>query len=176
MGCVKRWWEQAVVGLDDERGVALIMTMLILLMLTFIGMATISTSSTELSLSANFRQSREAYHAAEGLMETAQVDTTNFYVPQTVPATNPCLSGIPLSSASLPNSGELQFTDPSGTMSATGCVVYLRTDAAPAGSGSSVLMNGGFKANYFAIDTTGTGSLGASNQQELVMAKIVPGG
>jgi len=176
MRCVKRCWDHAVVGLDEERGVALIMTMLILVMLTFIGIATISTSSTELSLSANYRRSREAFHTAAGVMETALIDTSNFYVPQTVPDPNPCPSGIPFSSLTLPNGGTLQSTIPSGTMSASGCVTFLRTDEAPAGSGSSALMNGGFKANYFVIDTTGTGSLGASSQQELVMDKIVPGG
>ncbi|HTN42560.1 MAG TPA: PilX N-terminal domain-containing pilus assembly protein [Nitrospiria bacterium] len=143
----------------DERGVALVMTMLILLMLTFIGMATISTSSTELSLSANYRRSREAFHAASAAIEYALLDNRNFVVPATGPGTLTVAGGFP---------GDVDLME--GDTTATGSVTFLGSGPPPAGS----KMGMDWEANYFAIDTTGKGSLGSTDQQELAMDKIVP--
>jgi len=167
----KRYRDQKVTGpvLENDRGVALVIVMVMLVMLTFIGLAALSTSSTELFLSANYLRSRESFEAAEGIMSASIVDTTNFFLPAGGSGTVTPLSA-----------GTIHDTNPSnnGTVTSSGTVTFLRTDAAPANSGSSALMNQGKgqKANYFIIDTTGTGSLGASSRQEWVMAKIVPGG
>jgi hypothetical protein len=161
MNRLKSYLNGGRAGLTDERGVALVMTMLILLMLTFIGMATISTSSTELSLSANYRRSREAFHAASGAIEYALLDTRNFVVPATGPGTPTLPGGFP---------GDVNLTV--GDTTATGLVTFLGSGPPPAGS----KMGMNFEANYFSIDTTGTGSLGSTNQQELAIDKIVPAG
>jgi len=147
----------------NEDGVALILVMAMLVMLTFIGLAALSTSSTELFLSANYRRTREAFNAAEGLTEESLIDNTNFILPAGGAGTQSTLAA-----------GTLTDTDPSNhqTVSAQGSVTYTATGPAPAGSGMGTKV----KANYFVVDTTGTGSLGASSTQELVMSKIIPGG
>jgi len=149
----------------NEDGVALILVMVMLVMLTFIGLAAMSTSSTELFLSANYRRTREAFQAADGMTEEALVDTTNFVVP--LVAASPCSPGAPLKAT-------IADVDPSnqGNVTASGCLIFTATGPAPAGAG----MGQKVKANYFILDTTGTGSLGATSRQELVMSKIVPGG
>ncbi|MBI3595953.1 MAG: hypothetical protein HY203_02230 [Nitrospirae bacterium] len=158
MNRLKSYWNRGRTGSTDERGVALIMTMVILLMLTFIGIATMSTSSTELSLSANYRRSREAFHAASGAIEYALRDNRNFVAPAAGPGTNTAFPG------------DINLT--LNAITATGSVTYLGNGPPPDGSGMGTDM----ESNYFAIDTTGTGSLSSTNQQELAMAKIVPTG
>lgn len=148
---------------QNEDGVALILVMVMLVMLTFIGLAALSTSSTELFLSANYRRGREAFQLAEGMAEEALVDNTNFIVPAGGPGTTSALAA-----------GTVTDTDPSNnqTVTARGTVTYTSTGPAPAGSGMGTKV----KANYFIVDTNGTGSLGAVSNQELVMSKIIPGG
>jgi len=145
-----------------ERGAALILVMVILVMLTFIGLAALSTSSTELFLSSNYRRSLEAYRAAEGRMGALLIETDNFIKPSgwgsgsyqdlnTVTDTNPTNQGVVTSDAR---------------------VTYTGEGPPPAGSGMGTKV----KANYWVVDTTGHGSLGATNRQELVLSRIVPGG
>jgi Tfp pilus assembly protein PilX len=148
---------------QNEDGVALILVMVMLVMLTFIGLAALSTSSTELFLSANYRRGREAFQLAEGMAEEALVDNTNFIVPAAGPGTISNLAA-----------GVVTDTDPSNNQAVTarGTVTFTSSGPAPAGSGMGTKV----KANYFIVDTNGTGSLGAVSNQELVMSKIIPGG
>jgi type IV pilus assembly protein PilX len=159
MNRLKSYMMRGRVRLSDERGVALVMTMVILLMLTFIGMATISTSSTELSLSANYRRSREAFHAASGAIEYALRDNRNFVAPAAGPGTT---TAFPV---------DINLSTLIG-VTATGSVTFLGNGPPPVGSGMGTDM----ESDFFAIDTIGTGNLNSTNQQELAMAKIVPTG
>jgi hypothetical protein len=165
---LKMRWEECSADWQDERGAALILVMVMLVMLTFIGLAALSTSSTEMFLSANYRRSHEAFEAAEGAMDYMMVDNRNFIVPASGPGNLVSLPTVTLSA-----------TDPSnqGTMSISALtVIYLNTGATAAGAGDSVALGGNQQANYFIVDVTGTGSLGSSSQQELVLSKVVPGG
>jgi len=171
---LKRYWERAAMELEDERGAALVLVMVMLVMLTFIGLAALSTSSTELLLSANFRRSREAFQTAEGLTETAVLDNSNFVVPVT--ASGSCSPGRPLSSTTTPNGGYLTDTDSYNSQQerGSGCVVFTTSGPVPAGRGFSNKMNSSTKANYFIVYTTGSGGYGAHNTQELMLSKVVP--
>jgi Tfp pilus assembly protein PilX len=163
----ERWSTLAQIDVcQNEDGVALILVMVMLVMLTFIGLAALSTSSTELFLSANYRRSREAFQAADGMMESALIDGANFIPPAGGPGTTSNLVN-----ATLTNTNSSNNT----VVTATGHVTYTGTGAAPAGSGTSAKMNG-FKANYFIVDTKGTGSFNATSRQELVTMRLVPGG
>jgi hypothetical protein len=162
---LKMRWEECSIDRQDERGAALILVMVMLVMLTFIGLAALSTSSTEMFLSANYRRSREAFEATEGAIDYMLVDNRNFFEPASGPG-NP---------VSLPTV-TLNVTDPQGTVSiSTPTVIYLNTWATAAGAGDSVALGGNQRADYFIVDVTGTGSLGSKSQQELVLLKVVPG-
>jgi len=147
----------------NEDGVALILVMVMLVMLTFIGLAALSTSSTELFLSANYRRTREAFNTAEGLMEESLIDNANFVLPAGGAGSQSALAA-----------GTLTDTDPSNqqSVSAQGTVTFTTTGPAPAGSGMGTKV----KANYFVVNVIGTGSLGSVSRQELDMSKIIPGG
>jgi hypothetical protein len=58
----------------DERGLALLLAILLVLMLVAIGGAVSIASRTETLIAANFRQSREALYAAEGAIALAVRD------------------------------------------------------------------------------------------------------
>jgi len=158
---------RAALGINTERGAALILVMVILVLLTFIGMASLATTSTEVFIAGNYRQSREAFQTAEGMLQGSLPNTTVFNLVD--------FSGVGDSNP-LPAIGP--DTDPSShtTVSASGSVMYIGTGVTATNSKQSVKMNGAVKANYFIMDATGTSSLGASSQQELVLSKTVPAG
>src|SRR5712691_8745859 len=54
---------------NSERGVALIMALLVLLLVTAVGMGMIIMSNTETNVSANFKDEQTAYFAAKGGIE-----------------------------------------------------------------------------------------------------------
>jgi hypothetical protein len=143
-----------------QDGAALITSLFILVVLTFIGLQAILTSSTEVILSANYKRSKEAFYSAEGALEYVVRDKQYFLV----------LPG---------GDGMMEFPDDTGVSldagftSANGTVTFVSRGAPPVGSGTSM---GRMQADYFVIDSTGTGSLGSRSQQRLLMTNIVPGG
>jgi len=166
MSHVRQRWNRLRVELTDEQGAALIITLVMLVMLTFIGLAALSTSSSELFLSANYRRTREAFLAAEGAMEYALKDSRHAIPPATGP-------GTPINP--LPIAQGLIDLDENPTYPISGnvnSVIYLGIGPVRAGSGT----DDSFQANYFVINTTGSGSLGATSLHESVLARTVPGG
>ena len=69
-------------SLNNEEGMALVITLLLLVLLTVMGLAAISNTSSEIQLTANDRTDMQAFHSAEaGIVEaiyrsTLQVDGT----------------------------------------------------------------------------------------------------
>ncbi|MBA2303432.1 MAG: pilus assembly PilX N-terminal domain-containing protein [Acidobacteria bacterium] len=61
-------------AVHDERGTALLIAIMLVLMFAAIGAAVSIASRTEMLIAANFRQSREALYAAEGAMALAVRD------------------------------------------------------------------------------------------------------
>jgi len=58
--------------LRDERGMALVLTLSMLAILSVLGAFALSTTNTELGVTANFRSSRESFLAAERIIEYAK--------------------------------------------------------------------------------------------------------
>lgn len=73
--------------LHDEQGVALIIALLALLLMTALGMALMMTTMTETKISANYRDGNEAMYAADAGVERVMQDLL------TVPDWNTILSG-----------------------------------------------------------------------------------
>ena len=57
-----------------ERGIVLVVTLLVMLMMSALGAALVLITSSETMIAANFRNSREALHAAEAAAERAMSD------------------------------------------------------------------------------------------------------
>ena len=111
---------------DGERGSALVVAMLSLMLLTALGLALMLTTASEMAIAANFRDGQEAFHAADAAMERAMQDIL------TVPDWNTLLSGSAQSSfIDGPAGGQRSLPDGS-TLSLTG-VANNATCGKPAG-------------------------------------------
>lgn len=60
--------------LGNERGFALILVLVMLTILSILGSMVLSTSSTEMNISGNYRNSREAFFAADRAIEYAMAN------------------------------------------------------------------------------------------------------
>ena len=58
---------------DNERGMALILAILALMLLTFLGLTLAATTSTELQIATNYRWSQQAQYNAEAGLEAARI-------------------------------------------------------------------------------------------------------
>ena len=56
-------------GLSDEKGVALVIALIMLLILTFIGISAISTTTFETNISGNERVGTDAFYASEAIFQ-----------------------------------------------------------------------------------------------------------
>lgn len=72
----------------DERGMALILTLSMLAILSVLGAFALSTTNTELSVTSNFRSGRESFLAADRILEYAKA-----VVIDTAPEVHITLSG-----------------------------------------------------------------------------------
>jgi len=139
----------------DEKGMALVITLLVMFLMAIMGTTLFSISTTEMKISRNNRFSSEAFYAAERGNEYAQTDPTIYATIGTGSLAIP-LAGIDLQSGN---------TDASGTVS------FMTSGNPPRGSGVDI---SDFKANYFLLEVTGTGSGNATERIESNVAKIVP--
>ena len=72
---------------SDERGLALVVALLVLCLLTALGMALMLTSQTETMISANYRDSMEGQYAADAALERVMDDVLTVHDWNTLLAT-----------------------------------------------------------------------------------------
>jgi len=120
----------------DQRGAALVVALIILLVLTLLGVSAMNTSSLEEKMAANSQEFNRAFQAADsGLIHAfRQIDTTNLAAPQN--------DGTP----ALPGMG-------GNNAGARYVARYVGTSTPPINSGYG--MTSGLQAYYFDIQSTG---------------------
>ena len=69
-----RTYRLAAGAVRDEAGLSLIITMLVMVLVSAIGVAMTSVASTEMAISANGRHAVEAFYAADSGLEQIKVD------------------------------------------------------------------------------------------------------
>ena len=67
--------------MKDESGVALVIALLMMIMLTLIGLGSIFSSTFEMKLSGNKRASTDAFYAADSGVQVVMANITNFDLP-----------------------------------------------------------------------------------------------
>jgi len=92
--------DRSVDGVRGERGFALVLAILSLMLLTFLGLTMAATTSTELQIATNYRWSQQALYTAEAGLEAARIalsevaDVSNGWLSSLPPArTTPWPSG-----------------------------------------------------------------------------------
>ncbi len=150
-----------------ERGVALIIALVMLILLTILGAWVLNSSSTDLHISGNYRNNQQAFYAGDAAINylTNTNTLTTAYVGM-VGSNTYCFGPSPC------------HPDAALTMStvsqATGTIEFLRSGPLPAGSiyDADVDYNGNpkFHGLYFSVEASGTG---ANNAQAVIEAGVV---
>jgi hypothetical protein len=134
----------------NEEGFILVITIIMLLIATIIGITAVTTSKTEVSISGNYKLGMQTFYTADSVTQYVLTNPTTF---------NMTNYAAPLA--------QVTFNDPSLTGSAN--VTFLSTALPPPGTSAKF-----FSSNYFVISTTGNGPLHAQETQILHWGEIVP--
>lgn len=160
----------------DQRGSALIVAILLLAVMSILGLILMSTATTEIQLSGNYRNSQESFYVADRAVAYAMealsgvADVVDLYNDQnlTVPATPTHRALIVAGQSDLEDS---QVTDSDDRNS----VIFTRISPPPLGSGHDV---GKFKARNYAVHAVGVFPAGTNNPARTSVrgqyARIVP--
>jgi hypothetical protein len=152
-------------GGKGERGVALVIALVMLVLLTILGVWVLNSASTDLHISGNYRNNQLAFYAGDAainyltnanMLTTAYTQMTGTNDSYSVPSFP--VSNVPLSQA-------------------TGTVEFLRSGPLPLGSiyDSDVDYNGNpkFHGLYFNVQTSGTGVNNATAVVEAGVVQVV---
>ena len=138
----------------NERGVVLILCLMMLLLLSILGAFATSTSMTELSIAGNFRTADIALNTADAAITQAETDPT-------IPIyTNTGMSTWSTATLSVGNYNATDVT-----------VNFVAAGLPPIGSGVDANI---FQANYFVVSAQGNGPNNSQARIETQIAKIVP--
>lgn len=153
-------YENRLCRLNKEKGSALLIAMIMLVVLTVIGAATMNTSTTEVIISGNYKTMKEAFYNTERVTEYAIAQ------PDIYSATNNIIG----TSVSVPLAADNVSSVPLGknifSNIISGNVTLTREMNAPVGSG----LTG--RVNVFLIDVTGSGPANAESRQ--IVEKWLP--
>lgn len=136
-----------------ERGAALIVVLVMLLLLSILGMTLLTSSTTELQIAGNYRTTQEAFYAADAALEVAQTDP-DVYTTIIPGVQNRYSSNV----------------FPIGNNTATYRVEYIDRGPPPAGSGN----DDSFQSNFYVINVNSSGPNQATVELESQIARIVP--
>jgi len=151
---------------ENEKGFALILALVMLVLLTILGAYVLSTSSTEMFIAGNYKNAQRAFYAADAGEEYGQRDGTIYAA--ILPGT---ASQWPAPGAGNGTTSTDYQSLPMGDTSADVKVKFVMSGELPAGAGSS---SEDFQANYFVVTSIGLGPANARIDVECLVAKIVP--
>jgi hypothetical protein len=161
---------------NDQSGIALVIAILMLLILTLIGTASVTTSTYETRLSGSKRGSTDAFYVTDGGIQSALAEIGNFNLsarfvpvdPKTLPADLQDQSiDLKFSSPTLPLPPGVSFVEPPKIT-----IFHTQQMNAPRGTGFSAI---GFEYEHFIIDSVGTDQmdLGSVKSSSHIREKIV---
>lgn len=154
---------------NNEKGTALVLAMFVLVLISIMGVFSLSTTSTDLRITGNVKRANEAFYAAERGIEYASANATIY---TTIGVNDYCINLTGCTT----DVTTTDLADASGSSDATVSVTHLYEGSAPVESGTQAnAEDGGVKANYFLIGSTGTGPMSSQKIIEIQIAKIIPG-
>ena len=144
--------------------------MFVLVLISIMGVFSLSTTSTDLRITGNVKRANEAFYAAERGVEYA---SANAIIYTTIGENDYCIYPIGAVGTGCTTT-DVETTDleaAGGSSDATASVSFLYDGPPPVGSGTDASL---FKANYFLIGATGTGPMSSQKVIDTQVAKIVP--
>jgi Tfp pilus assembly protein PilX len=170
----------------NEGGMALIIVLIMLFLLSILGASMLASSTSELKIAGNYRNSEESFYAAEAALDVgATLDTIyTSIIPDSATESWPVSgSGVELSSSfattgtSSPNRDYNRITIPGTNSTADVKVEFITKSNLAAGSGmqedSGLSAGGGFKGNNFAVNVIANGPNNSQAQVESQIQKVV---
>lgn len=145
----------------NERGIALIIAIVALVMLGMLGAFALSSSTTELRIAGNFRNSQEAFYAGDSSVERAATDAVirTFIRPTASPPVT-----------AWPDPTNYQTMDV-GDNTADVRVQWVRhDDSPPIGSGYDVVIGDARPVDYVVITSRGEGP---NNTQTTIESMVI---
>lgn len=179
-----------------ERGVALILVMVMLLLLSLLGMTLLTSTTTDLQISGDYRNDGNAFYVADAALQFAQVNSIIYSSLLPTPGNSwpEAGHGVKLNyNGTLPDPAEAnsaypdynQITiykdpvtrqQPQGTANVR--VQYISAGPVPVGAGTEVdagLGSGGFQAHLYLVSVIADGNNNSSHAEvESEIAKVVP--
>ena len=166
----KRNMNSIVSNMANEKGVALVMAMVMIVLLSILGAMSLSTSTIEIGISGNYRNSMEALYAAERAVEYAATNGSIYTTIGTSSTVENLKTGAHPANISITTSGG-RTSGLDLDANATNEVQFLSSGALPPGSGSDPDL---FGANYYLISVTGSGPNSVIYKIEAQIARVVP--
>jgi hypothetical protein len=166
--------------LKDHSGVALVIAMLMITVLTLIGLASTYTSTVEIKLSGNKRGLTDAFYAADGGIQSVLPDIWNFNVPISFVSVDPKALPADLQNESIDKkNSKPSLALPSGVsfVEPPRVTIYHTAQTnAPRGSGFSAI---NFEYDHYIIDSIGrdqtdVGLVRSNCQVREKIATVVP--
>lgn len=155
--------------LRNERGAALLIVLVMLLLLTILGVTLFTSSTTEIKVAGNYRNSLETFFTADAAIEFAKTDAVIY---TTLIPDGPTTSWPP-------TQGPVPIPGTNNTATISVNLVSARNNPPPgygyqedAGVGTGA--GPSFKANLFAISVEAQGPNDAKAEIEAGMARVVP--
>ena len=138
-----------------ERGIALVIALIMMFLMGLLGAIIFSASTSEMQITRNYRVKKDALYAAERAVEYSKSDGNIMATIGTGIVAVP-LGGVDLSA---------------GNSDASGFVEFMSSGNPPRGSGVDITS---FQARYYVIDATGTGPSNSQVEVEANYARILP--
>jgi hypothetical protein len=173
--------------LNNEQGVALILVLVMLLLLSVLGFTVLSTSTSELKIAGNYKAMQAAFFTADSAVNYAYTCSKIYssIIPGTKDSWPDTSSGEvgkvlnPDGTPTADNSPDSNYNQiPIGENTALVRVDYAETGPLPVGMGSEVDAGigsgGGFKANYYSVSVKGSGPNNSRVDIDSYVARIVP--
>lgn len=164
--------------LRNESGVALVVALLMIVILSLIGLASSSTSTFEIKLSGNKRGAADAFFTAEAGSQSVIANTANFSTASYTPVTNPSTLVVELRnegidskytspSFSAPAGPLYQYQDPPGVT-----IYHTSIGGPPRGLGFSAI---NFEFQNYIVDSIGRDQVdaGANKSTCQIREKLV---
>jgi len=169
------------VSLKDESGVAMIIALFMILVLTLIGLASTSSSTFEIKLSGNKRGTTDAFYIADGGAQSVMADLSNFNTSSGYAAVETSTLPVELQSEFIDQkkSTSLSFSYPAGvsfTDPPQVTIYHTTKNAVPKGSGFSAIS---FQYAYYIIDSIGedqidAGTFKSTSQVREKVVRLMP--
>ena len=138
-------------GLADNRGVVLVIVLIMLLMFSILGATVLTNSTSELKVSANFRNQQQAFFTADGALEQGHISNAIYSI---IPSVGDSWTGV----ISYSTAGAVTVTQnvavAAGAVNAAQVVAEnISSGPPPRGSG----YDDTFVANNYDLEITGYG-------------------